>query len=146
MFAAARRLCQPKGVVKSTGRKFNFLEFQDGGVPKVVLMLPLGIDKRLADRDVAFEVVPSSKAADKTEARGVRLCEPKDATGKLKFFDCSKGFGVVVGKDGKESLVHHSHVLDFGSTPVKLAVGDAVEFDLDAGKKGPLAVNVRRST
>jgi CspA family cold shock protein len=58
--------------------------------------------------------------------------------GKVKFFNDTKGFGFIV-EDGsaKEHFVHVSGLID------EIREGDDVEFDLEDGKKGLNAVNVK---
>lgn len=60
------------------------------------------------------------------------------ATGKVKFFNETKGFGFITDENGKDFFVHVS------ATPSNLQQGEAVSFDVEEGKKGPQAVNVRR--
>jgi CspA family cold shock protein len=58
--------------------------------------------------------------------------------GKVKFFNEAKGFGFVVEEDnGKEHFVHVSGLID------EIREEDEVEFDLEEGRKGLNAVNVR---
>ncbi len=58
--------------------------------------------------------------------------------GTVKFFNESKGFGFI-SEDGskKEHFVHISGLID------QIREGDTVEFDLQEGKKGLNAVNVK---
>jgi CspA family cold shock protein len=58
--------------------------------------------------------------------------------GTVKFFNESKGFGFI-SEDGsnKEHFVHISGLID------QIREGDSVEFDLQEGKKGLNAVNVK---
>ncbi|MBV5343855.1 cold shock domain-containing protein [bacterium] len=58
--------------------------------------------------------------------------------GIVKFFNEAKGFGFI-SEDGskKEHFVHISGLID------KIAEGDTVEFELQEGKKGLNAVNVK---
>jgi len=113
---------------------------------KDAFLLPSNAAPSLIGRDVAFEVVPSTKAGPtKTEVRRLRLCSPSEATGTIKSYNPVLGFGFVTGKDGMESILHHSQVTDFGPFPAKLNVGDPVEFDVQPGVKGPVASNVRRA-
>jgi CspA family cold shock protein len=58
--------------------------------------------------------------------------------GTVKFFNDSKGFGFIVEDDtNKEHFVHISGLID------EIREGDAVEFDLQEGRKGMNAVNVK---
>ena len=58
--------------------------------------------------------------------------------GTVKFFNESKGFGFVVDDESKtEYFVHVTGLID------EINEGDAVEFELQEGKKGLNAVNVR---
>ncbi len=58
--------------------------------------------------------------------------------GTVKFFNNAKGFGFIneEGAD-KEHFVHVSGLID------EVREGDQVEFDLEQGKKGLNAVNVK---
>lgn len=58
-------------------------------------------------------------------------------TGTVKFFNESKGFGFITLEDGKEIFVHVSGLKQ------DIRQNDKVEFDVEEGKKGLSAVNVR---
>lgn len=64
------------------------------------------------------------------------------ATGKVKWFNDAKGFGFIETDQGVDAFVHHSEIQADGYR--SLAEGDAVEFELTQGPKGPKAVNVRK--
>ena len=64
------------------------------------------------------------------------------ATGKVKWFNDSKGFGFIEVDGGSDAFVHHSEIQGEGFKT--LAEGESVEFDLVEGEKGPKATNVRK--
>ncbi|KAF7774299.1 cold-shock protein [Pseudoalteromonas citrea] len=61
-------------------------------------------------------------------------------TGKVKFFNESKGFGFIEQENGPDVFVHFSAISGDGFRT--LTDGQAVSFDVKQGKKGPEAENV----
>jgi CspA family cold shock protein len=60
------------------------------------------------------------------------------ANGSVKFFNDSKGFGFIKDEESdKEYFVHVSGLID------EIRENDEVTFDLQEGRKGLNAVNVR---
>ena len=58
--------------------------------------------------------------------------------GTVKFFNDTKGFGFISEEESnKEHFVHISGLID------EIREGDVVEFDLQEGRKGLNAVNVK---
>ncbi len=64
------------------------------------------------------------------------------ATGKVKWFNNTKGFGFITAEDGTDAFVHHGDIVGEGFK--SLEEGDNVEFDMTQGEKGPKAVNVKK--
>jgi len=62
------------------------------------------------------------------------------ATGKVKWFNDSKGFGFIETDEGGDVFVHYADIQAGGFK--SLAEGEAVSFDVVQGDKGPRATNV----
>ncbi len=64
------------------------------------------------------------------------------ASGTVKWFNNTKGYGFITSDDGTDCFVHYNDVEGDGFK--SLDEGQAVEFEVTEGAKGPRAVNVRR--
>jgi CspA family cold shock protein len=63
------------------------------------------------------------------------------ANGTVKWFNEQKGYGFITQEDGPDVFVHYSGINSSGFKTLK--EGDKVTFDVEQGKKGPAAVNVK---
>ncbi|MGH9460692.1 MAG: cold-shock protein [Vicinamibacteria bacterium] len=63
------------------------------------------------------------------------------ATGTVKWFNDSKGFGFIQREDGPDVFVHFSAIAGDGFR--SLSEGQRVEFEVTQGPKGPQAANVK---
>jgi CspA family cold shock protein len=61
-------------------------------------------------------------------------------TGTVKWFNAAKGFGFLGRDSGADVFVHYSSIQTDGYRTLK--EGDAVEFDIIQGSKGPQADQV----
>ncbi|MCF8329822.1 MAG: cold shock domain-containing protein [Crocinitomicaceae bacterium] len=60
--------------------------------------------------------------------------------GTVKFFNETKGFGFIVDDDtSKEYFVHVTGLID------KVKENDQVEFELEEGRRGLNAINVKKA-
>lgn len=63
------------------------------------------------------------------------------ATGTVKFFNTTRGFGFIAPDDGsKDVFVHISAVQ--GSNMEQLVEGQQVRFEIQEDQRGPKAVNL----
>lgn len=63
--------------------------------------------------------------------------------GKVKWFNAEKGFGFIESEEGNDIFVHFSAIQSEGYK--SLDEGQAVEFDVVEGPKGPQASNVKKA-
>ena len=64
------------------------------------------------------------------------------ATGTVKWFNETKGFGFIAPEDGsKDVFVHYSAIANSGFRT--LTEGQKVTYDVENGPKGPQASNVQ---
>ena len=61
--------------------------------------------------------------------------------GTVKWFNAAKGFGFISTEDGEDVFVHYSALEETGEFRA-LDEGQAVEFEIVEGAKGPQASGV----
>jgi CspA family cold shock protein len=64
------------------------------------------------------------------------------ATGTVKWFNDSKGFGFITPEQGGDDLFAHFSAIQ-GQGFKTLSEGQRVEFDVTSGPKGQQASNIR---
>jgi CspA family cold shock protein len=73
-----------------------------------------------------------------TKQGGQEVCGM--ATGKVKWFNNSKGYGFIEKEGGGDVFVHYTAIQGDGFKT--LNEGQVVEFEISQGDKGPQATNV----
>lgn len=63
-------------------------------------------------------------------------------TGKVKWFNESKGYGFIQREEGPDLFVHYTNIVGKGFRTLK--ENDEVEFEVNEGPKGLQAVNVSK--
>ena len=61
-------------------------------------------------------------------------------TGRVKWFNDSKGYGFIEQEGGRDIFVHYTAIQGEGFK--SLAEGQKVEFEITEGAKGPQATKV----
>ena len=84
------------------------------------------------------QAAPQRNAVEFGKAGGISV-----ATGKVKWFNNSKGYGFIQQEDGTDIFVHFSAISGDGYKT--LDEGQAVEFEVSEGPKGLQASNVSKA-
>lgn len=63
------------------------------------------------------------------------------ATGTVKWFNHTKGFGFIRPEEGEDLFIHVTNIDQADAK--QIADGDPVEFEVRPGRKGQEAYNVR---
>ena len=62
--------------------------------------------------------------------------------GTVKWYNETKGFGFIITEDNKDIFVHRSGLENVSGG---LEPGQAVEFEIEQGEKGPHAIKVKKA-
>lgn len=96
------------------------------------------------------KTVPEDYVAGRGPAQGLTLGNSKEgvsvmSTGKVKWFNESKGYGFIEPDGGgRDVFVHYSAIQGEGYKT--LSEGQQVEFEITQGEKGPQAANVMKAS
>ncbi len=63
-------------------------------------------------------------------------------TGKVTWYDTTKGFGFIETENGNDIFVHYTGVPNVNNKKVNLQADQKVTFLVTEGKRGPQATNV----
>ena len=85
----------------------------------------------------------SRRQAGRTTAGRARQGRRCAFTGKVKWFNNAKGYGFIEREGGSDVFVHFSAITGNGFRT--LEEGQAVEFEIVDGPKGPQAGNVSKA-
>ena len=104
---------------------------------------PLGISIRSGVRLAGLNLLDAIEQQDLLLKLRVACCAEESKVklkGTVKWFNNAKGFGFIGREDGPDVFVHYSALTSEGYK--SLQEGDAVEFEIVDGQKGPQAANV----
>jgi CspA family cold shock protein len=60
--------------------------------------------------------------------------------GNVKWYNQFKGFGFIVGEDGKDVFVHSTAL----PSDIEINENDSVEYTIEESERGPKATNVKK--
>ena len=62
-------------------------------------------------------------------------------SGKVKWFNSTKGYGFIAREDNEKDVFVHSSAAKAAN--LNLNEGDALTFEVENGQKGPSAINLQ---
>ncbi len=86
-------------------------------------------------------LIASISVASPTVGGGVKAKRVTGSTGKIKWFNATKGFGFIVGDDGAEVFVHYRNVEGLSKRSIK--EGQQVSYVVKQSDRGPQAEEVK---
>ena len=60
--------------------------------------------------------------------------------GTIKWYNIMKGFGFILGEDGKDVFVHRTAI----PAGIDLYEGDVVEYQVEESERGPKAIEIKK--
>jgi CspA family cold shock protein len=96
---------------------------------------------RFATRRLSLSLAAGANRAGVTDTSETMEGGTSFMTGTVKWFNAEKGYGFITPESGEDVFVHFSAIQSTGYR--SLDEGQAVEFDVTSGPKGPQAANVR---
>jgi cold shock CspA family protein len=99
------------------------------------------------DENGQFSTTPPDKPKKEVKLEDIEIGVPKheddgkskyQKEGKVKFFNAEKGYGFINEKDSSESYFVHINDIE-----EEIETNDLVSFEVGAGPKGPVALNVQ---
>lgn len=88
--------------------------------------------------------IPSEETAVKTSEEKESSPQEGNNSGRVKWFNNSKGYGFIERDDGPDVFVHYSAIAGEGYK--SLREGEEVSFSIVDGAKGPQAANVLKKS
>jgi len=108
----------------------------------IPLLFSLGLGLALASPAAGMASPAWERVSTGSTAQQVLLAQAVDQTGKVKWYDDSKGFGFITPDDGSKDVFVQFSVIQ-GNGFKTLTPGQRVKYDVESGDKGPKAANVR---
>jgi CspA family cold shock protein len=149
----ALELCQPPTAVafaQATGMHSHRLAAWQARMPGYDKQRPQrlwcarqrsGSVSQLAGRACPLAAGTSVGPASVDTSRTVEGGTKNMTVGTVKWFNAEKGYGFIAPESGEDVFVHFSAIQSAGYR--SLDEGQAVEFDVTSGPKGPQAANMR---
>lgn len=139
------------GLLNISPQSVRIRSKEEGSVRIVIDLPAAGAKKLLKQFEIgaldlrsflaSFNVTDINEATESEDERSFKVSGMPHGSirGYVKWFNNSKGFGLITPDDGGPDIFFHQ----VGGTPLK--GGDRVRFDIEEEPKGPMARNVSRA-